>query len=110
VRPAATAQAIPKPGGFRILCLFYIPALLGAAAFLLCFPKLSAAPGNLLEAFATWWFVVTPISTAVAFIILVRATWKNRWPGRATALAWSMLVGTVLVDAFFVLVMLENSP
>lgn len=107
---ASIAQVIPKPKGLRILYLFYIPTLLGALAFLFCFPRLSAEPSNLLGAFATWWFVVTPICTLVAFIVLVHATWKNSWSGRVTALAWSMLVGTLLVDMFFVLVMLDNSP
>ena len=79
-------------------------------AFLLCFQGLIAHPGNLLEMFAIWWFIVTPICTAIVFIILVRATWKNRWSGRVTALAWTLLIGTLLVDAFFVLVMMLNSP
>ncbi|HVA18384.1 MAG TPA: hypothetical protein VMV59_11800 [Candidatus Dormibacteraeota bacterium] len=53
---------------------------------------------------------MAPICTIVAFVILVRATWKSRWSGRVTALGWTMLVGTLLVDAFFVVVMMANSP
>ena len=105
-----TAEEIFKLKAPKIPYFFCIPSLLGAVTFPLYFRGLVAYPGNILELFATWWFVVVPICTIVAFIILVRATWKSQWSGRATALAWTTLVGTLLVDAFFVVVMMANSP
>src|SRR5579864_1952236 len=103
-------QTIPKLKGLGIFYLFCLPTLLGAVTFLLCFPGLVVHPGNVAGLFATWWFVAAPILTIIALMILVRVTWKNRWPGKVTALALIVWVVTLLTDAFFAFVMMANSP
>jgi len=71
--------------------------------FLLSFPidrKIPFWPHwNLAELFSVWFLFVTPISTLVAFIVLVR----RRWMGASSMFAWVLLIASVAVNALVLL-------
>ena len=54
---------------------------------------------NLAELYSLWFLFVTPISTLVAFIVLVR----RRWMGVGSILAWILVVASVVVNALVLL-------
>jgi hypothetical protein len=95
--------AIAKSGGpalspwtAPLLCL---PCLLAFAIFLLSFPidrKIPLWPHlSLAELYSLWFLFVTPISTLVAVIALIRHR-----VGGSKIFAWVLVIASVVVNAF----------
>ena len=76
-----------------------LPCLLAFALFFFSFPidrKIPFWPHlNLAELYSLWFLFVTPISTLVAFIVLIR----RRWMGASSILTWVLVILSVVVNA-----------
>ena len=83
--------------------LWCLPCLLALVLFLFSFPidrKIPFWPNlNLAELYSLWFLFVTPISTLVAFIVLLR----RRWMGGTSILAWFLVIASVVVNALVLL-------
>ena len=93
-RLAVKAWAVP---------LWCLPCLLAFALFFFSFPidrKVPVWPHlNLAELYSLWFLFVTPITTLVAFIVLIR----RRWMGPSSILAWFLVIASFVVNALVLL-------
>ena len=73
--------------------------MLAFALFFFSFPinrKIPVWPHlNLAELYSLWFLFVTPITTLIAFIVLIR----RRWMGPSSILAWFIVVASFVVNA-----------
>ena len=90
--PEQSTKAPLRVRNFYLLCL---PTLLGTVGFILSLPIVHsfAFLHSLYTTrfFTVWWLTVAPVCTLIAYILLMRNTWKKRWPGKTLALAWTTL-------------------
>ena len=79
--------------------LWCLPCLLAFALFFLSFPidrKIPVWPHlNLAELYSIWFLFVTPITTLIAFIVLIR----RRWMGPSSILEWFLVIASFVVNA-----------
>jgi hypothetical protein len=112
VQPGATpGQAAAGSRGVRKFYFLCLPTLLGSVVFYFSFPYGHSLPSlhsvNIFFGFfAVWWVVGAPVCTLTAYVQLMRNTWKNRWPGKSLALAWTTLVFTCTLNVFLALIMI----
>jgi len=89
-----------KACAVQVWCL---PCLLAFALFFFSFPidrKIPVWPHlNLAELYSLWFLFVTPITTLVAFIVLIR----RRWMGPSSILAWFLVIASFVVNALVLL-------
>jgi hypothetical protein len=73
--------------------------LLAFALFFLSFPldrKIPVWPHlNIAELYSIWFLFVTPITTLIAFIVLIR----RRWMGPGSILEWLLVIASFVVNA-----------
>jgi hypothetical protein len=78
--------------------LWCLPCLLAFALFFFSFPidrKIPVWPRlNLAELYSLWFLFVTPITTLVAVVVLIR----RRWMGPSSILAWFLVIASFVVN------------
>jgi hypothetical protein len=81
-----------------------VPALLGFVAFLFSFPIYRRIPFwphlTIADAFTLWFEFVTPITTAIGFVVLMRYRRSGRINKFARTVAWTAITLSVLVNVF----------
>jgi hypothetical protein len=99
----------PTHSGSKFLSVFLwcLPALLGFAFFLAAFPIDRTIPFwphlNLAEAFLFWFLFPAPIATATAIVKFKRQKRSNQAFSTSKLLGWTVVVVSVLVNAFVLL-------
>jgi hypothetical protein len=82
-----------------------LPSLLGFALFLLSFPidrRLAFWPHlDIAEIFALWFLFVTPVTTVIAIVILVKR--RRRIARFPKVMAWLTIIVSVLANLFVLL-------
>ena len=97
--PIKSGSPAVGPWGVPLLCM---PCLLAFALFLVSFPidrKIAFWPKLTIgELYLHWFLFVTPISTLIALILLIkRRVQANKF------LAWLLVIVSVLANAFVIL-------
>jgi hypothetical protein len=84
-----------------------LPALLGFLAFLLAFPIDRRIPHlfplNFAEIFTLWFLFITPVTTVIAIVTLIKRNGTGGMPLRATLLTWTAIVVSLAVNALVLL-------
>jgi len=79
-----------------------LPCLLAFALFLLSFPIYRPIPfwphWEIAEVFAAWFVTVTPVSTSIAIVVLIKRRRGSARPPRL--IAWLAIAVSVLANAF----------
>lgn len=83
------------------------PALLGFLAFLVAFPIDRRIPHwfplNLAELFTLWFLFVTPITTIIAIVTLLKREQTGRMSPFIKLLAWTAVSVSIVLNAFVLL-------
>jgi len=106
--PVANAEESSLPQGKIWLSLRWcLPALLGFLAFLVAFPIDRRIPHwsplNFAELFTLWFLLVTPITTVIAIVTLLKRKRMGRIPPFIRLLAWTAIAVSILLNVFVLL-------
>jgi len=81
-----------------------LPSLLGFALFLLSFPIDRQIPFwphlSLAEIFTLWFFFITPVTTVIAIVVLIKRGRLGRIALFGRVLAWLVITFSVLANVF----------
>jgi hypothetical protein len=84
-----------------------VPSLLGFALFLLSFPIDRQIPFwphlSLADIFTLWFFLITPVTTVIAIIMLIKRGRSGRIALFTRALAWLAITFSVLANVLILL-------
>jgi hypothetical protein len=84
-----------------------LPSLLGFVAFLFSFPIDRQIPFrphlSLAEILALWFLFITPVTTVIAIVMLVKRNRIRRIPPFTKLLLWAAIAASLLVNAFVLL-------
>ena len=87
--------------------LWCLPALLGFLAFLLAFPIDRRIPHwfplNIAEIFALWFLFITPVTTVIAIVTLVKRNQKTSVVFLAKLVTWTAIVVSLIMNALILL-------
>jgi hypothetical protein len=84
-----------------------LPTLLGFLAFLFAFPIDRRIPHwfplNLAEVSAAWFLFVTPVTTAIAIVTLIKRNRRSRVTPPAKLITWSAIALSFVLNAVVLL-------
>jgi hypothetical protein len=87
--------------------LWCFPSLLGFAVFLVAFPIDRRIPfwprWDLAEIFTLWFLLITPITTLIAIVTLIKRKRRSSASLFAKSLVWAVITASLLVNAFVLL-------
>ena len=101
---AAAQERTPNQKAVWPVFVCCLPALGGFVLFLLSFPIDRVVPFwphlNLAEIFTLWFLFVTPITTVIATVALIKHKRSEQIAAFSKILAWTTIAVCVLVNAF----------
>jgi hypothetical protein len=100
-------ETLPPQGKNWFPFWWCLPALLGFLAFILAFPIDRRIPHwfpvNIAELFTLWFLFITPVTTIVATVTLVKGKRTGRMAPLATLLTWIAIAASLVVNALVLL-------
>ena len=100
-------ETLPRQGKIWFSLWWCLPALLGFLAFLFAFPIDRRIPHwfplNFAEIFALWFLFITPVTTVVAIVTLIKRKRTGRMAPLAALLTWMAIAASLVVNALVLL-------
>ena len=102
------SEELSMPEGKIWLSLKWcLPVLLGFLAFLVAFPIDRRIPHwfpvNFAELFTLWFLFVTPITTVIAIVALLRSKRTGRMSPSIKLLTWAAILVSIVLNGFVLL-------
>jgi hypothetical protein len=102
-----SGETLPRQGNIWFSLRWCLPALFGFFAFLFAFPIDRRIPHwfplNFAEVFTLWFLFITPVTTVVATVTLIKRKRTGRMAPLATLLTWTAIAVSLVVNAFVLL-------
>ena len=96
---------LPQP--YFVISDQYVAGVLGFLAFLIAFPIDRRIPRwfplNFAEIFTLWFLVVTPVTTVIAIVTIIKPKRTGRMAPLAKLLTWTAIVASLVVNALVLL-------
>jgi len=100
-------ETLPRQGEIWSSLRWCLPALLGFLAFLFAFPIDRRIPHwfplNFAEIFTLWFLFITPVTTVIAIITLIKRKRIGRMAPLAKLLTWTAIAVSLVANAFVLL-------
>jgi len=104
---ANSEETLPRRANIWFSLWWCLPSLLGFLAFLFAFPIDRRIPHwfplNFAEVFALWFLFITPVTTVIAIVTLIRRKRIERKAPLATLLTWAAAAVSLVVNALVLL-------
>lgn len=104
--PSAVEASVPRNGVWAVL-VWCLPSLLGLAFFVLSFPIDRHIPFwphlSLADIFTLWFFFITPATTAIAIVMLIKRGRSGHIAVSMRILAWLAITLSALANILMLL-------
>jgi hypothetical protein len=104
---ASSEETFSRQGKVGAALVWCLPSLLGFALFLLSFPidrQIRFWPFlSLADIFALWFLLITPVTTVIAIVMLIKRGRSGRIAVFIRVLAWLMITFSVLANVLILL-------